>query len=170
MQAQSSLGCVPHAATGRNVVCTTQEKPWGEEQLHLHVLTPTQAKQCGWGIQVFYIFRGNKQLKSDTLCSIISPANLGKPKQGMQQHQAPLVSDMIIGALADQPVPSIPSFPIAPKYSPTPRDFNLPCCDTLFLSHTSLFAPVWAPQPACNTLQPGAPLKLWRGGFIFVNM
>lgn len=118
----------------------------------------------------FYIFRGNKQLKSDTLCSIISPASLGKPKQGMQQHQAPLVSDMIIGAVADQPVPSIPSLPIAPKYSPTPRDFNLPCCDMLLLIHTSLFAPVWAPQPACNALQPGAPLKLWRGGFIFVNV
>lgn len=73
---------------------------------------------------------------------------MGKPNKGMEQHQVPSISDMIIGAMADQPVPFILSLQISPKYSPNPRDFNLPCSDTLFLSHISLFASVWGPQPA----------------------
>lgn len=95
----------------------------------------------------FSLSRGNKGFKSDTLCPIIILVNVEKPSLGMWQHWVPLVCDMVIGAMADQPVPCIPSLPISPKYSPNPRDFNLPCIDT-FLSHLSLFAPVWAPQPA----------------------
>lgn len=73
---------------------------------------------------------------------------MGKPHQGMWQHWALLFSDMIIGAVPDQPVLLIPSLSISPKYSPNPRDSNLSCIDTLVLSLISLFAPVWAPQPA----------------------
>lgn len=82
MQAESSLGCVPHTVMAKYVICTTHEKPWGEGQLHLHVLTPDQAKQCGWGIQGIFCFQRKKGLKSDTLFSIIILVNMGKPKQG----------------------------------------------------------------------------------------
>lgn len=65
MQADSSLGCMPHTVMAKYVICTTREKPWGEGQLHLHVLTPEQAKQnsVDEASKGFSAFRGKKALK-----------------------------------------------------------------------------------------------------------
>lgn len=131
MQARSSLGCVPHTAWVEMLSVPPRRKPEGKSSFTSTSWPQLKQNSVDEASKWFYIFRGNKQLKSDTLCSIISPANMGKPKQGMQQHQAPLVSDVIIGALADQPVPLIPSLPIAPKYSPTQElsvSLVLTCC------------------------------------------
>lgn len=72
--------------------------------------------------------------------------------------------------MADQPVPFIPSLPISPKYSPNPRGFNLPCVDSQ--PHLPVCSSLGslASLHFFNALQPGAPIKLGRGGFVFANV
>jgi len=77
-------GSLPHTAMARNVFYNTCLIPWGKEQLYLHVLSPTWARWIKRSSQLkaskrFGIFKGDRGLKRDMLCSgsKISLVNMG---------------------------------------------------------------------------------------------